>query len=1030
MKNSLIFLFLLLCSDLISQQFGKNKVQYKDIEWRFIQTSHFDIYFYKGGETIAEFTADVAESAYVEIKANWNFEINRRVPILIYSSHNDFQQSLVVESYLDEGIGGVTELFKNRIIVPYEGSYQQFRHVIHHELVHAVMNDMLYGGTVQSLISRRVTQAPLWFAEGLAEWESVGWDKKMDMYIRDAVINNTMPPIQYLNFYLAYQGGANLFKYISIRFGREKVQEILKKVQGAFNFYAAFESAIGMKIEKLSEDWHEYLKKEYWPEILDREKAEVFAERITDHVREQSFFNSSPTISPKGDKMAYLSNKDGYFSIYIKNIITGKDIERIVRGNTSNDFEELHFLSPGMSWSPDENYIAFSAKGGSQDYLYLVNTKNGDITEYDFDGYFDGVFDAAFSPDGEKIAFIGNKNGASDVYVYEFNSKKLSNVTNDVFTDIDPAWSPDGKKIAFASDRRSNLNTRLNPYQFKMQKYDYEQNDIYIIDLESNIVERVTDTEADERSPAFSPDGHFLAFASDLSGISNIYFKNIEKNEEAYPVSNLLTGAYQLSWSKDGKQMLFTNFSKGGWDIYNLKNPLDLKEVEIEDTRFVKNKNARHFSSLDNGFDFKSNNDNFKSDNTYSNFNFAKLRFQNSNKEKEPEDDNTVKLTDYKKDGKYKVRDYEPDWSLDFVTANAIYNNFYGVRGFYTLLMSDVSGAHRILMNTNFVLNFRNTDLYLMYSYLPKQINYHFAGFHLANNFASGASIYTYRNYGISSTLSRPFNKFKRLDLTTSWMAFELSDNTFNQSSSNRTLLTTLSYIHDNTQWFYTGPIDGSRFNLSATLAPKIADNVSFVTLKFDSRNYFRFWKRFALATRITAGTSYGLRTNSNGRRVGQQKFRMGGVDFWLFNTKYRNDTNSDTNRDPFVENVDDVSFTEFVTPLRGAFYNEKSGRNYALMNLELRFPFIDYLIMQVPPLPLQQIRGTFFFDIGSAFDHFRTFRGFKNGKTEDLVIGYGVGIQAYVPFFGGLFRFDTAWQDFGDRTSEPRYYFSFGYDL
>ena len=50
---------------------------------------------------------------------------------------------------MEEGVGGVTELFKNRVVVPFEGNYKQFRHVIHHELVHAVINEMFYGGSIQ-----------------------------------------------------------------------------------------------------------------------------------------------------------------------------------------------------------------------------------------------------------------------------------------------------------------------------------------------------------------------------------------------------------------------------------------------------------------------------------------------------------------------------------------------------------------------------------------------------------------------------------------------------------------------------------------------------------------------------------------------------------------------------------------------------------------------------------------------------------------------------------------------------------------
>ncbi|MBI3578389.1 MAG: biopolymer transporter Tol, partial [Ignavibacteriales bacterium] len=122
--------------------FGKNKVQYKNFEWQYIQTNHFDIYFSQDGYELAEFTAEAAEEAYNSIRKLVRYEINNRIAFVVYNSHDEWQQTNVVGEYLEEGIGGVTELFKNRVVVPFEGNYRMFRHVIHHELVHAVLNDM------------------------------------------------------------------------------------------------------------------------------------------------------------------------------------------------------------------------------------------------------------------------------------------------------------------------------------------------------------------------------------------------------------------------------------------------------------------------------------------------------------------------------------------------------------------------------------------------------------------------------------------------------------------------------------------------------------------------------------------------------------------------------------------------------------------------------------------------------------------------------------------------------------------------
>lgn len=191
-----------------AQLFGKNKVQYRVFDWSFIQSPHFDIYFYGEGQSLAEFTSEVAEDAYRQISRHLNWDLRRRVSIVVYNSHNDFQQTNVTYSYMPEGVGGVTELFKNRVVIPFEGSYEQFRHVIHHELVHAMINDMVFGGSVQSAMVNRVRlRIPLWMNEGLAEYLSMGWDTQADMIIRDVAVHDRIPDVRELDFYMAYKGG-------------------------------------------------------------------------------------------------------------------------------------------------------------------------------------------------------------------------------------------------------------------------------------------------------------------------------------------------------------------------------------------------------------------------------------------------------------------------------------------------------------------------------------------------------------------------------------------------------------------------------------------------------------------------------------------------------------------------------------------------------------------------------------------------------------------------------------------------------
>src|SRR6266849_485031 len=92
---------------------------------------------------------------------------------------------------------------------------------------------MFYGGSIQSIISNNITlQLPLWFNEGLAEYEALKWDSNSDMFLRDATIHEYLPPIDNLSGYFAYRGGQSVWNYVATKYGEQKIGEILARIKG------------------------------------------------------------------------------------------------------------------------------------------------------------------------------------------------------------------------------------------------------------------------------------------------------------------------------------------------------------------------------------------------------------------------------------------------------------------------------------------------------------------------------------------------------------------------------------------------------------------------------------------------------------------------------------------------------------------------------------------------------------------------------------------------------------------------------
>lgn len=1047
-KLTLKFVLLLsFIPSILFGQFGKNKVQYKDFDWYYIQTEHFDIYFNQNGEALAEFSSKAAENALASIQKSFNYKINNRITLIIYNSQNDFQETNVIDQYLSEGIEGFTELFKNRVVVQFMGSYKKFRHLIHHELVHAVMNDMFYGGSIQNIISNNISiNIPMWFSEGMAEYQALGWDVDTDMFMRDAAINEYLPDIPGLGGYFAYRGGQSVFYYIDRKYGKEKIGELIGKIRNSGNVETGFKEAIGLNIEELNERWKKEIKRIYWPDIAKRKDPDEFAKRLTDHKKDGGSYNTSPAISPQGDKIAFLSNRDFYFDLYLMSAIDGQIIKKLIKGNRTADFEELNILTPSLTWSPDGKKIALGAKSSGYDVVYLIDVESEDRETIPLS--LEGVKSVTWSLDGKNLAFVGHTAEKSDIYLYNLESKQLENLTDDLFTDSDPAWSFDGDKIFFSSDRTDILSKEILPENFKIYKHDYNQLDIYSFNLSDKKIERVTSLPfSDEVSPIASPDGNYLLFISDINGINNIFKKSLTDNSEddLLPVTNSLNGLYQLSASKDGKKLSFTSLYQSAFNIFLMNNPFELAldEKKLEPTLYIssllKKENGEEFIDRDSSVALKNSNDDslqiyigniVDTSKVYGDsveIDFSNYVFGtdfNLPKDTSSVDNSKFNLANnLDKQGNYKVNKYKISFSPDIVYANAGYSSLYGLQGTTVISFSDVLGNHRLIGVTSLQIDLKNSDYGLAYYYLPERMDFGIEAFHTARFVYLSRGIFAdlirFRNFGAVGSISYPLNRFKRFDFGLSWLNIsqENLDNPNETTDKVSYIIPSLGFVHDNVLWGYTSPIDGSRYRFDIYGNPGLSNKkLSFYSVLGDYRRYLRFWTDYSFVFRYSGGYSAG----SN-----PQRFFIGGIENWI--------NRSFATTDIPLESASDFAFLTAALPLRGFDYAERIGTRYSLVNMEFRFPLIRYLVTGALPFLFRNILGVVFIDAGAAWTKDKDLKLFdrnQNGNviTKDLLMGTGVGARVFFLYF--LMRFDVAWAYNVDGFTKPKFYLSLGADF
>ncbi|MEO7996776.1 MAG: hypothetical protein ABI852_04985 [Gemmatimonadaceae bacterium] len=1056
--------------------FGQNQVQYDHLKWRVLETEHFQIHYYPEIGEISPDIAKMAERSYARLSVLMGHQFREKKPVLVFGSSGDFAQSNVFGD-LGEGVGGVTDPLRQRMAEFMTGDYASFEHVLQHEMVHVFQFDIFSRGRAGAgLANFSQVNPPGWFMEGLAEYFSIGQKHPWtDAWIRDAVVNNTLPTIQQMtdrpDKYFPYRFGFSVWQFIGQRWGDEVIAEIMNSVP-SIGIERSFRRELGLNTVELSAEWKQAMQTKFLPVVAQLDRPRSFAEPLlTQHRSGGNLANLfvAPALSPDGQKIAYIAYGSLYKGevfpdLYLASAITGKREARLVKSTTDPNFEQLRFIYSQASFSPDGKTIAFTSQRGGRDILNLMDVKSRDVYKrIDFD--LDQVLSPGWSPDGSKLVFAAMKHGVSDLYTVKSDGTSLTQLTKDRYGDAQPQWSPDGKTIAFASDRGPETDFEiLKIGKWKISLYDVATGDITLLPNQGGL----------NINPQWAPDGKSIAYLSDRTGTSNLFLYDFSDKEQ-YQLTNVVgsinaVAEYSpaITWARGADVLAFVYYEKSDNTVWKMSNPRALKKQPFRDASLTVVAQASGANGAATGNAATANPNSSATaanpaaaqppvvaatpgahlpiasvqDTSASRRSVYRAPLQGPRLSGDlPASSvahlsNTVSITammdsfnfalpdsTHFKDSKYKVRlmpEYISQPSIGYSQGG--YGQ--GAYGGTTIVLGDLLGDHRLAVSGSLNGQLADASLFVGFTNLARRLQYETGFINQPILYQSGLS-YTPLNdeqtifqerleltrlvireaYG---TMLYPLNRFTRFEfgarldnidqqITGYTRPIDVQNNiggnyerlpTENLASAT-TIAPFVAWVTDNTlNGMMYSPLMGKRVRLQVQPA---FGSWKYMDYLVDARHYYPLvFNYLTFATRFTASVATGRDEARFPKYIGRTDFIRG------------------YNRDP-------INSTAQCTGLpsdngSGCNTTETFGSRVAFANAELRFPVLRVLNSG---LPIPPIEGLFFYDAGVAWTKGQQV-SWNRPADYDLTAqravlkSYGVGLRANL-FNIAILKYDYA---------------------
>jgi hypothetical protein len=1057
------------------ETFGQNRIQHRVFNMRYFDTKHFRIYHYdQAGRQLGRFVAEEAERDIAAIEKKIGGQFPKRFNIILYNSFEDYKQTnigLKEESQIEENSPGNTvDLVGDKLVVYFTGVHTDLRHQIRIGMAKVVMERMIFGDSFRQILKNSLLlNLPPWVTEGYISYVVDGWDTKTNSKWKSLLEANPNKGFFELSDQYPEVAGKAFWKFVSEQYGEHAVKNLLYTMQekSSLNKGMKEPQTLHMKVRKAYDSCIAFYKATYMHDALVQESpdsANGIVEIKVPHDDITTVRNFK--VSPKGADVAYVELRNGEYRVNIKSTQGAQSVRTILEGGRLdfNDIVDPDY--PLMCWSNNGLKLGILYKQNNQLRLRIYNSLKARVENYLIPGNrFDRALGMTFLEEDDDLIFSAIKKAQTDLYEFRIKGSKMTNITNDLWDDIQPVYVSGGTHhgILFLSNRPKpsmDVTPEVNQLPagpMNMFFYDTKTRRRELLQC-SNITSGIITQPIQYGAENF-------AFLYDSNGVQNkyvvIFGRDRRNHDSAYavPITNYKQNIINHQYSAESQTVSDVVQIGERYKVYT--HPIEIPGVNVQPKKLLPTTLSiekpepqithRNLSYNDIKRSRRHREDNDSDRNKppiisggtafqteFTDTATARPRHRRSAQplavEAQPDAEDSSRLT-LINDSTYlklKPANYRLSFSPDFFTVrldNSILFNQYQIlqdnggqytnpslSGLVTVSLNDVMENYRFTGGFQLPINLSGTAYFLQFENFRRRLDWGLLYLRTQNSYTYNVT-YTDTNSRQSLTEQQPGKTVTNL------LQFNVTD----PLDHIRSIRFRTALRYDQISLSPVDPISISSQipnrdkYWSMSRIEYVFDNTTNPAINIRNGFRYKFYAEYLYGINSNNLSCYNLGLDfryykkiyknfiwatrlayAHSDGTAEVEYSLGGVDNWINSTYDKTAAGSGRN----------YYFQSLATNLRGYGENARNGNNFAVLNTEFRLPVLaTFLRRPVQSAILKNLQVVVFADAGSAWsgflpnaDNTSTSYFFSNqNATSGTPPIVPISVQGPLPGSGGL---------------------------